>query len=575
LTVPWVNDIDSKPQSASSQQRARIAFASAVILLLVSGVIAYVMIGRLLAAQVIVAHTRDVQQTLAQVRTVTSNAALARNRYFDSSDPQFIQDYQAALSRVDPVLQKLRQLTSDNQVQQANCGHLTDTVRDRLTLMSQSIQMKQAGVLDATKQASFSRQIIAAYADMDAILEKMNSEEQRLLAVRIANATQLFRVTVVVLCGAFALALILLMVHYRLLNSELRARQQAERAAADRAHFLDMANDAVFVRSPEGAILYWNEGAERLYGWTKKETVGQSTAALLHTEYPHPLAEITQMLSREGRWEGELVHTRKDGTRITVSSRWTLLRGAEESAFNWLEINTDITEQKRAEESLRLLSARLLQMQDEERRRIARELHDSAGQTLAALGMNLATLEADANASPTASRVVNECVGLVKELTKELRTISHLLHPPLLDEVGISSALPWYVSGFAERSGIKVNLSIPEDFGRLSPESETAIFRVVQESLTNIHRHSGSSVAHIRIWRENGDVALQVRDEGRGIAPDRRRAVDSLAGAGVGIRGMRERIRQLGGKLTINSNGSGTTIVATLPANKTTSFGAA
>jgi two-component system, NarL family, sensor kinase len=249
-----------------------------------------------------------------------------------------------------------------------------------------------------------------------------------------------------------------------------------------------------------------------------------------------------------------------------------LWRDREGEPIGWLSINTDITERKRAKEGLRELSGRLLQMQDEERRRIARELHDSAGQILAALSMNLTPLEAGANKiSPSAAKAIRESLGLVSELSKELRTISHLLHPPLLDEVGLSSGLRSYLEGFAERSKIRIDLEIPDNFGRLPRDLETAIFRIVQECLTNIHRHSGSSVGKIRISRFDGEVRVEVEDLGKGIPPEKRSAMNSAGAAGVGIRGMRERIRQLGGSLDISSNGNmkgkkkGTVIVARLP----------
>jgi len=185
--------------------------------------------------------------------------------------------------------------------------------------------------------------------------------------------------------------------------------------------------------------------------------------------------------------------------------------------------------------------------------------------------MKLAPLETEASKfSPNFARVVKESVDLVGELSKEVRTISHLLHPPLLDEVGLSSALRLYVEGFAERSRIKVDLEIPSDFGRLSRESETAIFRVVQECLTNIHRHSGSPVAAIRISRSDSHVRVEVCDKGKGISPEQRSEMVSTGKAGVGIRGMRERLRQRGGTLEISSEGSGkgTIVVARLPMGK-------
>ena len=215
-----------------------------------------------------------------------------------------------------------------------------------------------------------------------------------------------------------------------------------------------------------------------------------------------------------------------------------------------------------ANHGLRELSARLLQLQDDERRRFARELHDSVGQMLAALTMNLsADIE---RLTKTASSLTNS-EALVQEMSKEVRTISHLLHPPLLDEAGLSSALRWYIDGFAERSKIKVGLEFPDDFGRLPRELEITIFRTVQECLTNIHRHSGSPIAKIRITRSGSRVRAEVEDRGKGIPLEKRIGMESAGTPGVGIRGMRERIRQLGGSLEINSDGKGTVIVARLP----------
>ena len=225
----------------------------------------------------------------------------------------------------------------------------------------------------------------------------------------------------------------------------------------------------------------------------------------------------------------------------------------------------------RTNQSLRELSARLLQLQDDERRRIARELHDSVGQMLAALGMNLAAVGTDIERFIKVGKTVNDSAALVQDLSKEVRTISHLLHPPLLDEAGLASALRWYVDGFAQRSKIKVDLKFPADFGRLPRESETAIFRTVQECLTNIHRHSGSSIATIRIDASVNQVRLEVEDRGKGISQEKQSEMASTGIPGVGIRGMRERLRQLGGSLDIHSDGKGTLIVAQLPVVATSS----
>jgi signal transduction histidine kinase len=165
----------------------------------------------------------------------------------------------------------------------------------------------------------------------------------------------------------------------------------------------------------------------------------------------------------------------------------------------------------------------------------------------------------------TIAVALNDSENLVRDMSKEVRTISHLLHPPLLDEAGLASALRWYVDGFAQRSRIKVDLDMSEDFGRLPAEMETAIFRVVQESLTNIHRHSGSPVAKIRVRQRHEEVLVQIEDEGKGIPPEKQAEMASSGTPGVGIRGMRERLRQLGGTLEISSNGGGTVVTVRLP----------
>jgi signal transduction histidine kinase len=223
-----------------------------------------------------------------------------------------------------------------------------------------------------------------------------------------------------------------------------------------------------------------------------------------------------------------------------------------------------------ANQGLSDLTARLMHLQDEERRRIARELHDSVGQMLAALTMNLSSAESDIARLQNASRSIAESKAIIGEMNQEVRTISYLLHPPLLDEAGLSSALRWYVDGFCERSKMQVELDIPENFGRLPQETETAVFRTVQECLTNIHRHSGSPVAQIVLSRSEDEVQLKVHDSGRGIPTEKLNEIASAGTPGVGIRGMRERMRQLGGSLEIQSDEKGTTVEARLPVTSPT-----
>ncbi len=216
----------------------------------------------------------------------------------------------------------------------------------------------------------------------------------------------------------------------------------------------------------------------------------------------------------------------------------------------------------RRSEQLRELSRRMLQAQDAERRHIARELHDSAGQTLTVLNLNLSSLAK--NAAPEDEAQAMEALKLVQQLSRDIRTTSYLLHPPLLDENGLVDALNWYVEGLIQRSDLEIGLLISEDFGRLPSDLELVIFRLVQECLNNIHRHSGSKSATIRVARRPISVYLEVEDYGRGIPPEKLAQIQAQ-GSGVGIRGMRERVRQLGGEMSIESNGSGTRVFVTLP----------
>jgi signal transduction histidine kinase len=230
-------------------------------------------------------------------------------------------------------------------------------------------------------------------------------------------------------------------------------------------------------------------------------------------------------------------------------------------------LRNEVGERERAEEQLRHLSLRLMTMQDEERRRIARELHDSAGQTLAAIKMTIASFQFGGAKAAELPRLLNELGMLANEVLQEIRTASYLLHPPLLDEAGIACAARWYVEGFAKRSGINVSCDIPGTIERPSRLCELVLFRVLQESLTNVHRHSGASSVDISLKREGGQLNLEVRDNGRGIPKTHlKRAGNNEGNEGVGIAGMRERVRELGGTIEIRSDGEGTTVRVVLPA---------
>jgi PAS domain S-box-containing protein len=375
-------------------------------------------------------------------------------------------------------------------------------------------------------------------------------------------------------------------------------RLKADKAIGLLAAIVDSSEDAVVSKTLEGIITSCNASAERLFGYTASEAIGQHISLIIPANRRDEETVIIERIKKGQRIEHfDTVRIRKDKTLLDISLTISPVRDASGKIVGASKIARDITQRKQIERALREsekryrtladaletqvqfrtqelerrnsdlrdLSGQLLESQDVERRHIARELHDSAGQTLAALGIQLARISEDAKKNPAhLAKDVQAAEELVQHLSQEIRTTSYLLHPPMLDECGISAALSWYVQGLAERSNLAIDLKLPDDFGRLPSEMELLIFRLVQECVTNIHRHSGSKTALIRIEHEENTVHVKVEDQGRGMSPERLAEIQSH-GTGVGIRGMRERVRHFRGDLVIESNGSGTRVSATLP----------
>jgi signal transduction histidine kinase len=434
-------------QKMPPRKRAQVAFASAVVLLFLSGFATYLTIVRLLESQRWVVHSHEVQAALGDVDSTTLYAGRARSGYVVTGNADFLSKFDAAVPRIDQALQHVRDLTQDNPTQRNFCSRLEELTARRVDLLRESISLKKAAPQNDPGQDEISRRVLPIAADVTSTMQQMRDEEQRLLDIRVRVSNHLFVLAVIVLMITFILALMLFSVHYQLLTTELDAREEAERAVRE------------------------------------------------------------------------------------------------------------------SEQSLRSLAARLLQLQDEERRRFSRELHDSLGQYLAAVKMNL---DMFSNSQP-ADRLLTEAMHLLEQSITETRTISHLLHPPLLDEAGFASAARWYVEGFAQRSGIEVKVDFPDNVGRLPRPVELGLFRVLQESLTNIHRHSGSTRAEVALELIPGKVILEIKDHGRGIP---RELLDNFrekgTNSGVGLAGMRERLRELGGQLEIR-NANGTLVSVTLP----------
>lgn len=385
---------------------------------------------------------------------------------------------------------------------------------------------------------------------------------------------------------------------------DITERKRTQQELADSNDRLNLALNAAGMSTWEWDIpsdkIEWSANLEPQMAMPRGSFEGHY-AAFLKLVYPEDRDRVTASISRTIEtgvdYHIEFRMSKQDG-----GVRWTETRGRaifddEGKPIRMIGVDLDITERKQVEENyrnlaesldiqvrartkeleernaqvirqaeeLRDLSAHLLHSQDVERRRIARELHDSAGQILAALGMTLASMVQGAQQDPARfSEDADEAQKLVQQLSQEIRTMSYLLHPPLLDESGLTVAFQFYVEGIAQRSGLKIQLEISKELGRLPRNTELIIFRLVQESLTNILRHSGSTTATIRIARKPDQLLLEVEDRGKGMSPEKLAQVQAQ-GSGVGLRGMRERLRLIGGHMNIESNEKGTKVSFTVP----------
>lgn len=434
----------------ASTTKAQTAFATAILLLLLSAVATYVAITHLLASQEWVIHSHEVQAAVGDFESAVLRAGRARGGYRAFGAEEYRKEFEAAIPQLSSSLETLRQMTQDNPRQQVLCAQLEAMTAQRIALLRESMQLKTNSPEDEHGQAEIDQRGVPLATEMTALTKKMRDEEKRLLEVRTESENRLFRLTVTILACALILALALFFLHYQFLSVELKAREQAERTARESEH------------------------------------------------------------------------------------------------------------------SLRKLTGRLMQLQDAERRRFSRELHDSLGQYLTGVKMNLEMFVAQGK-----GELLSEAIQLLDQSIAETRTISHLLHPPLLDEAGLASAARWYVEGFSKRSGIEVKFDLPDDLGRLPKSVEIGLFRALQECLTNIHRHSESSQAEVTVQRFSDHVVLKVRDHGKGIRPEvsspTQNGAVAVKNSGVGLAGIRERMIELGGTFTVERCTPGTLIAVNIP----------
>jgi PAS domain S-box-containing protein len=335
------------------------------------------------------------------------------------------------------------------------------------------------------------------------------------------------------------------------------------------AAIVESSEDAIISKNLDGVISSWNQSAERIFGYTAEEAVGKNITLIIPPDRSDEETAILERLRRGQRVDHfETVRVRKDGALLNISITISPVKDDLGRVVGASKVARDITDRKEAEESRKKaeFAAKLLQAQDAERRRIGRELHDGLGQLVIAIKMNASQVYKEKyKLSPSAARCVTENFELIGQAIAEVRTVSYLLHPPMLEEIGLLSALAWYADGFAQRSKVNVTLELASDLGRLPQDYELSLFRVAQECLTNVHRHSGSSTAAIKLFRTSGEIKLEVTDAGKGIEKHLQSNIDSGASIGVGFRGMQERVKLMGGRLAVQSSDHGTSVAVTLP----------
>jgi signal transduction histidine kinase len=555
----------------SLRQIAWAAFVIAVLVLVVIGGIAYRTTKGLVFSERLVSHTREVQQVLEDLRYDSLRASNARRGFIITGKDEQLRGLRAALADIPEKLNQLRHLTSDNPDRQTGIDQLQEVLDRHLGLIKESVDLRQSGQRDSERQIEITEQSVVLADQVQAHILTMHQQEEALLHQQTLASQKAYGHTLLVLLIGFVGALLLLAVEFFLLNLEFDRHEKTGRMAQQSREVVDgfFASSTVGFAILDAELRFrrMNGVLAEVAGFTPETPAGKALEGTFGERLLQGASVFQQVIRTGVPVLDQEVSGGTPGHPQEIH-RWSVnyfpIYDGQGGVNQVGIIAVDVTARRNAEDALRGLTARLLTIQDQERRRIARELHDSLGQYLAGLKMWLEML-----ANPDLQKkdgLFAECNSILERCISETRTLSHLLHPPLLDEAGFASAANWFVQGFSERSGIPVSLDLPRDLSRLPEEVEMALFRVLQESLTNVHRHSKTASAEIRLQLTSQAVTLEVKDHGQGIAPAvLSRMQRDGAQVGVGLAGMRERIYELGGKLEIQSDREGTTLRFSIP----------
>jgi PAS domain S-box-containing protein len=546
------------------------AFAVAVVLLVGSSIFLLRATHGLFDSEALVSHTREVQTALENLSSQVFQLTNSRRGFVIANDESFLDDYHAAVALIPGDLDRLRHLTGDRQDRQQELDQVATDINALLALINRSLNSRITGTSTRELEIQITRQTATLADRIEAALQRMRDEEDQLLAERqIASRTN-YRHTLRLIFASFIIALMLLVAEMFLLSYEFTRHRQTEYAARQSQEIVNafFSSSAIGFGILDSQFRYTrvNDVLPRMAGLKPDDLIGTpvsqvfgETGVRAETVLREVILSGQSVLDREvsaklpGRpgeprhWLINYFPIREDGGAVTQVGVTAV----------------DVTARRNAEDALRTLSGRLLGIQDQERRRIARELHDSLGQYLAGLKIAIDML---GSRSSQKDPLLVECADILERAIAETRTLSHLLHPPLLDEAGFASAASWFVAGFSQRSGIPVSLDLPPDLQRLPDVIEIALFRVLQESLTNVHRHSRAKSAEISVEVDAEHVTIEIRDHGRGMPPHIIRQIEAeTSKLGVGLAGMRERIHELGGRFVVSSNDRGTTVQASIP----------